>query len=246
MTGTGTKMPRRVGEELPEPERRKNGPSTVTLNRAKAIRDDPGIWYEWPTKTAPAMLRKTLATALAFIGGGGAFEVENRGGRSYAKFTAPALGTGETSGAATTGQLAAAVDARPKVGDVRAPAARTNGAVQAHRDREERSRIAAAARTAPTATEHTSRASDGVVTIVEDDDSVHHSDGMPPFRPLGPAREVEVDEDAPVVDTAWAPKVKCPTCREYLVIGEKSDRDKTLAAHYDENRSCKTAQKRTG
>lgn len=68
---------------------------------------------------------------------------------------------------------------------------------------------------------------------------------LPPFRPLGGGTEEQRSlVEAPVSTAAWRPKVKCQTCRMFHVIVVGSDREKTLEAHYETSKSCKTAQSR--
>jgi hypothetical protein len=219
VTPIGDEMPRRVGA-LPERVQRNRGPNEVTLKRAREIRSGAPDWYEWPKSTLAGQLRKTLASCQEVLRGGGAFEVESRNGKTYARFVPPALGSGPP---ATTPAPAPASAPRRHVVDPRTPTARVGSGTL---------------KVGPV-----DHGPDGVTTVVDDDGEVSHTDGLPPFRPLGiraPERDLA---DAPVSKDAWRPKVKCPTCREYLVIEEKSDGDKTLKAHYADSPTCKTAQK---
>lgn len=234
-------MPTFVGA-LPEKKHGKRGPSDLTLNRARALQRRAGEWAEWPTSTAPAQLRVTLKAAHEVIKGGGSFECDTRNGKTYARFVAPAL-----------------------------PAASSNGHTRVAKERENRgtrpasdqevspgpiatSRESAVTRGNPPAPKGRPKVGDTLpapgaggetITVYNDDGEIleHRDPVLAPFRPLGPSPQRDL-VDAPVSTDAWRPKVKCPTCKRYLVIDDGETSESTMREHYTENRTCKTAQKR--
>lgn len=245
-----TNLPVHVGS-LPErtPRKSKGFVQKPTLDRLAVIHKVPGDWFAWPTKTSAPTLRKTLNSAITMLGWGGSIEVDARNGVQYVRYVPPALGAGPQEGecpaiiTGTTDAVAAIhhVPTTPRIGDVKpAPAPRPSTAVSDARKRADAARISAAAKPRVTFTEHT-EGFDGVVTVVEDDNTIHHSDTLAPFRPLGPSIHRDL-ADAPVSTDAWRPKVKCAGCKTYLVIEAGKDKDSTLAGHYKETPSCKTSQ----
>jgi hypothetical protein len=196
-------------KELPSAP--KNGGARKTAERAAKIKARPGEWAKWPTKTGAAGVRKAMEKM------GPGFEIrgiiEDGRNQAYVRYTAP-------SGAESNGHGQIHMELPKAGGSFRTPPS------------------AAPRKATPPPADVNPRAGADMVTIVEDDDTVHHE--LAPFTVPKPIVPPEVAlADAPVSKDAWRPKVKCLGCKAYMAIPVGSTGEKVLAGHHKESPSCK-------